>query len=269
MQSHLSRYLQRSAQVISKGLANILLMRGADGPMRAPRVLYSFNSPENIQQFATGCDADIGGLSSVHLDLETRPEINQPIEKSATGIFWGEMRLQVKSGMENKIRGGYAGFRNKNKPAFLFGNLLDDASSHGFLALRLRVAGDPRTHNSYFVNIQTDGPVSTDLWQHRLYFRKQNSWEDVFVPFNNFVRTNAGEMSQTQITMYREKIKSIGISILGGNSGVEGKYELGIDTIGLVNEDDVDHTLASRYISKPILLFLSLLFYRQKNIHNR
>ena len=59
---------------------------------------------------------------------------------------------------------------------------MEDVSSHRYLALRLRLAGDPSTHNSYFVNVQTDGPISTDLWQHRLYFqRRDNSWEDIFV----------------------------------------------------------------------------------------
>lgn len=50
-----------------------------------------------------------------------------------------------------------------------------------YLALRVRAAGDPPTRNSYFVNIQTDGPVQTDLWQHRLYFEKEGEWEDIFV----------------------------------------------------------------------------------------
>lgn len=67
------------------------------------------------------------------------------------------------------------------------------------------------------------------------------------IPFDNFVRTNAGEMSQTQIEMVREKVKSVGISILGGNSGVEGKYELGIDSIRLVNEDETFEALESKY----------------------
>jgi NADH dehydrogenase [ubiquinone] 1 alpha subcomplex assembly factor 1 len=47
-------------------------------------------------------------------------------------------------------------------------------------------------------------------------------------------------MSENQISMLREKMRSVGISLLGGNSGVEGKYELGIDSIRLVNEDDID-----------------------------
>ena len=53
-------------------------------------------------------------------------------------------------------------------------------------------------------------------------------------------------MSANQMKMFREKVKSVGISMLGGNSGVEGKYELGIDSIRVVNEDDIVHTSTSR-----------------------
>lgn len=88
-------------------------MKGADSPISAARTIYSFNTPADIKQFATGCDGDIGGLSTVHFDLDERPEINKSIGKAATGMFWGDMRTQVKPGMEKKIRGGYAGFRNK------------------------------------------------------------------------------------------------------------------------------------------------------------
>jgi len=59
---------------------------------------------------------------------------------------------------------------------------MDDVSHHKYLALRVRSGGHPRTRNSYFVNIQTDSPISTDLWQHRLFFRTgEGQWEDVFV----------------------------------------------------------------------------------------
>ena len=59
------------------------------------------------------------------------------------------------------------------------------------------------------------------------------------VPFDAFVLTNTGEIASDQITMLRERIRTIGISLLGGNSGVEGPYELGIDEIRAVNEEDV------------------------------
>ena len=81
-------------------------------PSRAPRTLFTFNSKEDIKQYATGCDGDIGGYSTVHLDLDENPEHGAKLGKPATGVFWGEMRLDVKPGMERKILGGYAGFRN-------------------------------------------------------------------------------------------------------------------------------------------------------------
>ena len=59
------------------------------------------------------------------------------------------------------------------------------------------------------------------------------------IPFDSFVLTNAGEIASDQVTMLRERIRTIGISLLGGNSGVEGSYELGIDEIRVVNEEDV------------------------------
>jgi len=118
--------------------------------------------------------------------------------------------------------------------------MFDDVSMHEYLALRLRLGGDPRLRNSYFVNIQTDGSMSSEVWQHRLFFKRQDGgWEDVFIPFTNFVRTSAGELADTQASMYREKVKSIGISLLGGNSGASGQYELGIESIRAVNESDV------------------------------
>ena len=38
--------------------------------------------------------------------------------------------------------------------------------------------------------------------------------------------------------MYKERVRSVGISLLGGNSGVEGPYELAIDSVRAVNEED-------------------------------
>jgi NADH dehydrogenase [ubiquinone] 1 alpha subcomplex assembly factor 1 len=227
-------------------------MSGADEPSRAPRTLFSFKTPEDIKLFATGCDADVGGLSSVHLDLY------QPSGKDKTPYarFWGDMRLDVKPQVQGRIRGGYAAMRNKvcfssvfgplpvdptrhvqPRPT-LFGETLENIEFHDYLALRVRLGGDPSTHNAYYVNLQTNGPISTDVWQHRLFFKnKDNQWEDIFIPFKNFVRTNNGELAEIKLAM-SDKLRTIGISVLGGNSGSQGRYDLGIDNIRLVNAED-------------------------------
>ena len=51
--------------------------------------------------------------------------------------------------------------------------------------------------------------------------------------------TKAGTINTQPVSMLRERIRSVGVSLLGGNSGIEGPYELGIDEIRAVNEEDV------------------------------
>ncbi|CAL1716026.1 unnamed protein product [Somion occarium] len=240
--SRLSTYMRRTSQVLRDNTSRILRMQGAEEPSRAPKLLFKFNSKQDIDDVALGCDADIGGKSTAHFDLD---ETSAKDKKSVTylgrptGKFWGEMSLGVREELEGKVRGGYAGFRSKRRLT-LFGELTDDVSYHRYLALRVRAAGHPRTRNSYYVNIQTDGPIASDLWQHRLFFnREDGGWEDIFIPFDRFVLTNSGEIASHQIEMYRERIRTIGVSLLGGNSGVEGPYELGIDCIRAVNQQDV------------------------------
>ncbi|KAF5392145.1 hypothetical protein D9757_001499 [Collybiopsis confluens] len=256
----LSLYWNRSGKRLLDGFTDIVKMTGADQPSRAPNTLFSFNSQEELRQYATGCDGDIGGNSTVNLSLDESSH-NARIGRPATTKFWGDMRTDVKPQYQGRVRGGYAAFRNKasvvpsnKKPLTypnirkprptLFGDILDNIEFHEYLALRLRVAGDPITHNAYFVNLQTNGPITTDVWQHRLFFQRKNEWEDVFIPFHNFVRTNNGELSEMQLEM-SDKLRSVGISLLGGNAGISGKYELNIDSIRIVNEEDTVSDLDS------------------------
>jgi hypothetical protein len=71
--------------------------------------------------------------------------------------------------------------------------------------------------------------LSSNIYQTHLYQ----------IPFHAFALTNGGEMVDSHFTMNRDKIRTIGIALLGGKSGVEGSYELGIDTIRAVNREDV------------------------------
>ena len=98
-------------------------MEGANDLSRTPKPLFAFRSREDLSKFATGCDADIGGTSTVNFALDESTAKSAPSEKShsphevivnsPTARFWGEMRLAVRGGLEGQIRGGYAGFRSK------------------------------------------------------------------------------------------------------------------------------------------------------------
>jgi NADH dehydrogenase [ubiquinone] 1 alpha subcomplex assembly factor 1 len=96
-------------------------MQGAEQPSRAPLTLFALNTPEAIKEYAFGCDADVGGTSTVHFDFDDDPaRMPVPPGTTTTGKlklgaarFHGHMRLGVRPGYEQTIRGGYAGFRNK------------------------------------------------------------------------------------------------------------------------------------------------------------
>jgi hypothetical protein len=61
--------------------------------------------------------------------------------------------------------------------------------------------------------------------------------------------------------MLRERVRSVGISLLGGNAGVEGPYELGIAEIRAVNEEDVTAPPRTSTLPLPYLRSLMLFFF--------
>jgi NADH dehydrogenase [ubiquinone] 1 alpha subcomplex assembly factor 1 len=92
-------------------------MSGTDAPDRAPRTLFQFRTQADVDGFATGCDADDGsGRSSVHFDLASDPAVDAGVRANG-GVpyarFWGAMSTAVRPGLEKRVRGGYAGVRNK------------------------------------------------------------------------------------------------------------------------------------------------------------
>jgi len=114
---------------------------------------------------------------------------------------------------------------------------------HNYLALRVRAAGDPVLHKSYYVNVQTlDRMSHTTLWRHPLNFRRQdNDWETVYLPFAGFRSFTIGEPSPyPDEPIDRENIFTIGVAVLGGNHHASGPYELGLDSIWVANEWDLE-----------------------------
>jgi len=72
--------------------------------------------------------------------------------------------------------------------------------------------------------------------------------------------TKAGTINTQPVKMFRERVRSVGISLLGGNSGVKGPYELGIDEIRAVNEEDVTVEPSMSIVASSVVLnFYSLL----------
>ncbi|ORY86629.1 complex I intermediate-associated protein 30-domain-containing protein [Leucosporidium creatinivorum] len=224
-------YITRSMEHLRDRTTEVL--RAQPAPIHGPILpLLSLKSQEDLQSFVLGCDTDLGGKSSVNLDLG--PE--------GKGRLWGTLSSELQMGRKKEgviERGGYAGMRSKSRTT-MFGSRTWDTSLHDFLRLRVRSSGDGMR---YFVNIQTDGPVRSDLFQHRLWLptpisdSAPHEWTNVLIPFSDFTLTNSGDLSEKQMEMLRTRVRTVGISVLGPR---EGRYELGIESIDAVSLDSED-----------------------------
>lgn len=130
-------------------------------------------------------------------------------------------------------------WRNKDRSFTLFGKSLWDVDPYRYLALRVKSDG-----RKYFVNVQTESIVHTDIHQHRLYAKRPGEWETVLIKWSEFVRTNYGQAVEPQTEMLTQKIRTVGIGL---TDRIPGPFDLAIHklwaTNGLHEEDQSEHEL--------------------------
>lgn len=190
-------------------------------------------------------DSELGGFSTSHIDIETdsTPLAALPISENSSdskssrsvGHFHGVLNLDLPPNRPDIVQSGYAMFRTRDQrptsfsAAFsgLFGSepFWDwSACSH----LLLRVKGDRR---KYFINVQAESAIPTDIYQHRLFLKTPGQWETVLVPLNDFILTNWGVI-QEQRKINLEQVKTVGIGLVDKQYG---PFSLFVDTIQAVN----------------------------------
>ncbi|KAK4674425.1 hypothetical protein QC763_120440 [Podospora pseudopauciseta] len=235
-----------------KRLSNIAIkMEGVTGP-QGPRELFDFRTPSSIEDCKVMSDDEIGGLSTSHLDWIVAPPAgsvpaSQLPSPNAPGYakFYGNISTYLPADRPDIKRTGYAAFRTQDRPRNLFTRGLWDIDPYIYLALRVKSDG-----RSYFVNVQTESIVPTDLHQHRLFVKKPGEWETVLIKWNNFVRTNHGFVVEPQTEILRQKVKSIGVGL---TDRIPGPFELCIERMWATNdESDADQVVdASAAVAAP------------------
>ncbi len=157
-------------------------------------------------------DQELGGFSTANFDVE-----------NGVGHFHGYLNLDPPPNRPDIMYSGYAMFRTKDHPKTYLGNenFWDWSPYHH---VEMRVKGDNR---KYFVNIQADSSIITDIYQHRLFLNNPGNWETVVIPIDDFVLTNWGNI-QEQTGIERDRVKTIGIGLLDKQFG---PFNLYIDYI--------------------------------------
>lgn len=203
-----------------------------------PETSSILRQAQSAQESASTDNDRPSGLQSslwAELDADSQDSLHSQTEKSteaepAHARFSGTISTKLPPNRPEIMRTGYAGFRTHDRLPTIFGSSSFDLDSYS--ALVLRVKSDGRT---YFVNIQTDSIVPTDIHQHRLFVTKPGVWETVVIELDEFVRTNHGLVVEPQGEMRRDRVRSIGLSSI---DRVVGPYDLRVAGIWAVNPAD-------------------------------
>lgn len=215
--------------------------------------IHQFRAQSDIHSIKVFCDADHDGFSTANLTLVTPTPVPGPTSTATPphaplappdtsplplplplppcpghpyALFHGTISIDLPPKRPDIHRSGYAAFRTYAPRPTLFGLGLIDIDPYAYLALRINSDG-----SRYFVNLQTDSIVPTDIHQHRLLAETPGEWETVYIPFTDFVRTNNGTPVQPR-DMLRSKLKTVGIGLI---DRVPGPYKLAVDRIWVSN----------------------------------
>lgn len=206
-------FLARSAKRFQQQAAQIL---DANPTPSSAKPLTLFQFPGDCEKMIVGSDADYKPASTSTVSV---------VPHSEDGVSFA--RFSGKTAGD-----GYAALRSKVEASSFYGVPTTDVSPYKFLTLRLR--GDARR---YFINLQTESYLETDLYQHRLFLTAPGTgeWEDVTLKWNDFTLTNNGQIQENQVAMDKYRMKTVGISVL---DRLPGKFELDIQWIRAENGDN-------------------------------
>ncbi|ETN43361.1 uncharacterized protein HMPREF1541_02520 [Cyphellophora europaea CBS 101466] len=200
-----------------------------------PYPMLDFADPETSTWMKTMTDKQVGGISTAEVQHVPANVSTNP-HTPAHMLFQGNISTKLPENRLDVLRTGYAAWRNQDLGNTLFGELFWNVDSYMYLALRVKSDG-----RKYFVNIQTDSIVDTDIHQHRLYTKHHagaegpsdpGRWETVLVKLHEFVRTNHGLVTEPQSEMLRQKVKTVGIGL---TDRTPGPFKLGIAGIWATN----------------------------------
>lgn len=226
-----------------------------------------FTRPNELKNILVRSDQELGGFSTATLDLieRTPPDADvtaagpageksvstqavPPTDKnepSTYARFHGVLNLDLPKNRPDVVQSGYAMFRTRDQepePTLFptLRSLFDGNSQYGPSGkywdwsscshLLLKVKGDRR---KYFINIQAESALPTDIYQHRLFLKTPGKWEKVYVPLKDFILTNWGVI-QEQRKIDLERVKTIGIGLIDKQYG---PFDLSIASIEAVDQE--------------------------------
>ncbi|KAK7188719.1 hypothetical protein DPSP01_005620 [Paraphaeosphaeria sporulosa] len=224
-------FMKRSLDEFKRLSNRALKLEGLSSPTK-PYPLIIFDSQDAIARCKRMSDKDIGGFSAANLDFHAATA-NEP----AHARFHGTISTELPRDQPHVQRTGYAGWRTLDRGFTIFGKSVWDVDSYAYLAIQFKSDG-----RKYFVNVQTESIVPTDIHQHRLYSKTPGEWETILIKWNEFVRTNHGQVVEPQREMLTQKVRTVGNALI---DRIPGPYDLSISKVWATNATSDDDILAT------------------------
>jgi NADH dehydrogenase [ubiquinone] 1 alpha subcomplex assembly factor 1 len=208
-----------------------LKLEGLRTPSK-PFPLIHFDSPDDIARCKRMSDKDIGAFSTANLDFHPAAQ-----DAPSHARFYGNISTELPRDQPHVQRTGYAGWRTLDRGFTIFGKSLWDVDLYNYMAIHFKSDG-----RKYFVNVQTESIVPTDIHQHRLHAKTPGEWETVLIKWSEFVRTNHGQVVEPQREMLTQKVRTVGMALI---DRLPGPYDLSISKVWATNAGRDDDILAN------------------------
>ncbi|KAF9673525.1 hypothetical protein SADUNF_Sadunf10G0033300 [Salix dunnii] len=173
------------------------------------RLIFNFNSREELKKWHLYSDSEYGGSSSA--SLEIMDEGN-----GLKGVFSGNLSLDVAEGSRwNISRSGFCGMRSKKFDGFI------DLDAYDTIALKLK--GDGRSYIStiYTENwVNSPGQMEDNSWQAFVFVPKDN-WYIAKIPLARYLPTWRGNVIDASMEMNQSRILGMSLSVNAGG-GIPG-----------------------------------------------
>ncbi|PSN70062.1 CIA30-domain-containing protein [Corynespora cassiicola Philippines] len=222
-------FFKRSLDEFKRLSSFALKFEGLHTPTK-PFPLILFDKQDDLASCKRMSDKDIGGFSTANLDFH--PETQ---DAPSHARFHGNISIELPRDQPHIQRTGYAAWRTLDRGFTIFGKSLWDVSMYNYLAIQFKSDG-----RKYFVNVQTESIVPTDIHQHRLYSKTPGEWETILIKWSEFVRTNHGQVVEPQREMLTQKVRTVGIGLI---DRIPGPYDLSISRVWATNAGRDDHIL--------------------------
>ncbi|CAI0473113.1 unnamed protein product [Linum tenue] len=197
------------------------------------RLIFSFNSKEELKKWHLYSDSEYGGLSSASLEIS---EVDNGLK--GTGVFSGNLSVDLAEDSKwNISRGGFCGMRSKKFDGFI------DLDSYDTIALKLR--GDGRSYIStiYTENwVNSPGQLEDNSWQAFVHVPKDN-WYIAKIPLARYLPTWRGNVINAEMEMNQARILGISLSVNaeGGVPGARtgtGDFKVELDWIKAIRTEE-------------------------------